>query len=138
LILPRNGKPQCLEQTPSRTYASSQTPFHLSLVPKCYTYSEPEDESSDELETSKDGKVKPKPKVVKRIRKKRGRKKRYHPIIDDIRQELIDAVNNKGEKIKEVSHISTLVLTGFRQLKGFKSTIPQQNQFSKSLRKKEG
>ncbi len=119
-------------------YDPSRILFNPSLVPKCYTYSEPEEDSSDELETSKDGKIKPKPKVVKRIRKKRGRKKRYHPIIDDIRQELIDAVNNKGEKIKEVSHISTLVLTHFRLLNDFKSIIPQPNQFSRSLRKKEG
>jgi len=69
-------------------------------VSKSYTYSEPEDSSSDEME---DGKIKPKVKVTKRIRKKRGRKKRYHPIIDNIRQELIDAVSNRGEKIKEAA-----------------------------------
>lgn len=72
-------------------------------MPKCYTYSEPEDSDSDEMDPSKDGKIKPKAKVTKRIRKKRGRKKRYHPIIDNIRKELIDAVSNKGEKIKEAA-----------------------------------
>jgi len=70
-----------------------------------YAELESSSSGSDDLESPSDLKLKH--GVTKKIKKIPRRKKKYRSITDEMREQLIDAVENNGEKIKQV--LSTLL-----------------------------
>lgn len=81
------------------------------LVLQSFKYQEFQYRSSqDGEELSSKVSSKHKLKAVHKIQKPKLPKRRYRPIIDDVRKQLIDAIKNNGEKIKDVDPILTIVL----------------------------
>ena len=62
----------------------------------------------DSGDLSKKVSTKYKLKAVHKIQKPKIPKRRYRPIIDDVRKQLIDAIKNNGEKIKDVDPLFSI------------------------------
>lgn len=75
------------------------------------------------------------PGVKKEIQKNSSRKK-YHNIPNEMRLKLIEYVENKGEKIKHVMILKSLLIF-VRLRKDLVLTIPLQNQSAKFTKKRE-
>ena len=78
------------------------------------------------------------PSVTKSIHKFHDSKKKYSNISNALRMELLEAVENQGEKIKHVqTHLFDPLFTHFRLLEDLTSIILPQNPFVKFINAKD-